>query len=292
MSQQTARAWLVLGFSGSGKTEYVKQRIRKLKQPLILIHGGGDEEAEYSEFQPTKMELHEDLKGLKKVTIVVEDFVRQSDKETKVLLKMLGYLKRHNCCNIFLNTYMLSSTGATTLLNLFDRVVFTSHPSNLRSINNFLRLCPLEAPQEKMARTFLTGRTRYMEVDMRKQTVSYLDDCLSKKREERTPTFQDCRGHLLELLGNFDESDMLAALLSFMERNVDLDSLVDPSDFTITLRVKRKKIVVSLIDFLVSLRSEERPPKNVTILFRFFSSQFRFPMSFIANDILRRGNEK
>ncbi len=256
--------------------------------PLILIHGGGEEEAEYAEFDPKKMELHDDMKGVKRHAIVVEDFIRQSDRENKALLKMLGYLKRHNHCSIFLNTYMLSCTGATSLLNLFDRVVFTNHPSNLRSIKNFLRLCPMEESQERMAKSFLSGTSRYMEVDMRKQVVAFLDDFLGKRQEEKILSYQDSKGHLLELLKNFHDSEVLYSMLNFTERNVDLPSLVNPSDFTIVLKVNRKTVVTSLIDFLVSLRSQEKPTRNVTLLFRFFSGHFRFPTSFILNPYLKR----
>ena len=49
----------------------------------------------YREFKLWHMELEDDLKKLRHITLFVEDFVQQRDRKGKALLRHLGYLMHH-----------------------------------------------------------------------------------------------------------------------------------------------------------------------------------------------------
>ncbi len=290
-----AEACLTIGQSGSGKTWLVKRKLRELRLPVVLVHGGGDEDNEYKEFHPRRADLDDDFKKLRKCAVVVEDFVQQRDKDGKTMLKMLGYLKRHNKCHIFLNTYMVHSTGATGLLNLFDRVIFTRHPANWRSLRTFCRLFPVESLTEEKIRSFLAGDHRYLEVDLKSQNVILRDDdgkVVEKADTFHRGSFSKDRQQLEALLANFPEPDLLTSLLSFIQRNIDLDSMVDPRDFSISLRSGggrgKSRIKVSLLDFLLAMRSKEEPSREIVLLYNFFRKKFHLPYCFVSNRRLRK----
>ncbi len=66
------------------------------------------------------------------------------------------------------------------------------------------------------------------------------------------------------------------------------DSLVDPNDFSIALSSGGKRTVrTSLLDFLVAVRSDRKPDREVLFLFRFLASKFHMPRSFVTNKHLR-----
>ena len=246
---------------------------------------------EYKEFKPKRRDLDGDLKDLADAAIIVEDFVRQRDKEGRSLLKVLGYLKRHNRCDVFVNTYMLSSTGATTLLNLFDKVVFTRHPANWRSLRTFCRLYPIEELDEGRIKDFLAGSRRYLEIDLRRQSLRVLGDD-AKENAEKEEKFSQTKGHLESLLTNFPEPELLSSILKFLQRNVDLDKMVDPRDFSITLRSQKRQVRVSLLDFLLAVREERKPSSDIALLYKLFTKKLLLPRSFVSNTYLQRLSQR
>ncbi len=217
---------LVLGPSGTGKTMFVLKKLCEIQKSLVIINGGEDVIQEYKKFRPRLMDLSDNLRGLRRVSLVVEDFVREKEREGRSLVKILGYLKRHQKCTIFLNTYMIQSTGASSLLSLFDKVVFTRHPANARSLKLFVRLFPVENLGEGTFRSFLAGKNRYLEVDMKSQRFRFLGDSAEATANEgafgKAERFSDSKHHLEALLATFPEPELLTSLLNFLQRNVDL----------------------------------------------------------------------
>lgn len=284
----SSESTLILGPSNSGKTQYVKRQLRRLGRPVVLVHGEADAKTEYREFAPRLCTLEDDLKVIIGSAIVVEDFVKQRDREGRALLKMLGYLKRHQNNSIFLNTYMLTSTGAVGLVNLFDRVVFTRHPANWKSMRIFSRLYPADELTESRMRSFLTGTARYLRIDMRSQGCEILGDDAKSAAISKKKSFAQTKSHLEELLANFPEHELLVAVLSFIQRNIDLDSIVDPKDFSITLAGRKRKVKASLLDFLLAVRSKERPSPEIIALHQYFSRRFHLPYSFVSNNHLQK----
>jgi hypothetical protein len=290
-------SYLLLGPSNTGKTTFIKQKLAQINKPVWIVHGGADAKSEYQEFTPQFADL-EDCKKLKRASVVVEDFVKEKNKQGTSLLKLLGYLKRHQGNHIFLATYQVSSTGASGLLSCFDKVVFTRHPSNWRSVQIFCRLYPMEALTPSLTKSFLSSsRHRYLVADLKAQTVETLGDEGSVSDCRHLPevhTFSQNRTHFERMLSNFDETQMLCAILEFLERNVDLDKIVNGKDFSIELSRKSSEssVKASLLDFLIALREEKkRPSPEVRALFKFFSRSCHFPNSFVNNTYLLRDNK-
>lgn len=298
-NRDPAVATLCCGTSGTGKTTYVKRFLTILKLPLILVNGGD----EYRQFSPQHKDLTDNFKDLKNCTIVVEDFVKQTDGELKKLLKILGYLKRHNRCFIFINSYMITSTGASSMLALFDNVVFSKSVAIRRSMLVFASRVPVAGFDEKMIDSFLNnGKSRYLKLDLKTQQISVLSDnfevisrsdtranakdapALCKKKQE----FEGVCGHVREVFQNFPESQLLYSIFTFVRRNIEeLPQILNPKDLTITLKTSRKNVAVSLLDFVLSLREESEPDPNILRLYKYFSARFHFPKCFIKNTHIR-----
>ncbi len=287
-------AYLVIGPSGSGKTSYVNLVLRKIskKRQVVIAHGGEDAEEEYKEFNPRRLSL-EECKKVSNCSIIIDDFVKTADRESKQLLRILGYCKRHNNSCIFVNTYQLYSTGASGLVAVFDKVVFTRHPSNWRSLRIFRRLYPMDVLTEARMKSFFAGSSRYLVADLKRQEIKTLGDDATSATEDESPqkeVFSQNKSHLEALLANFADPDLLTAVLAFIERNIDLDDLVDPRDFSISLRTPRSKktVKVSLVDFLVSVGSDQKPRDEIVSLYNFFALKFHIPFALIQNPHLRR----
>ena len=268
----------------------MKRQLRRINLPVICINTG----KEYEEFNPQYRSLSDSFKDVSCCCIILDDWVKDKEGDLKTLIKLLGFLKRHKSCYIFLNTYMISNTGASSLLNLFDFIVFTKHAANWRSLKTITRLYPIEDLDDSMIKKFLSGDYRYLKVDTKNQKFTRLSDNCEEEEVNRFDkssnviNMREISERMREIIKHFDEPEILISALNFIQRNVNLEEILDANDFSIILAGTNKTIKVSLLDFLLSLRSRNAPSYKVKALFRYLTSKMLFPECFVSNkDMLK-----
>ena len=281
MTPSPPSATLCCGQSGTGKTTYVKQCLQDLGLPVVVVNGG----PEYNSFRPKIMTLDDDFKKIVQHAIVLEDFVRTQDKEGRTLIRLLGFLKRHQRCHIFINTYLIRGTGISSFLPLLDFALFTKHPSNRQSLDIFLKTFPLP---NVTSESFLSQTARYLLLDLKALKYSLLNDSGQTLPQPSSLPSLAWKSSLISILKGFEDSKLLVAILEFISRNVQLDPLVNHFDFSITLANSKTSHKVSMIDYLLALRSVQKPSSSIKALHAFFLSKFHLPGVFVQNLQLRK----
>lgn len=188
-----ARARLLIGLTGSGKSSLIAEFLRKLchknTKPgcVRLINGRNSDYTEFKKF--IKHVTFDDLAEKKKdggrllsdrVTILIcEDLSFPSLKDQKILKEILCKTKRHQNLNVFVVVHTVASNQMSYLHAHFDDVYFTAGLSNANNWKHFSRVhCPDLMENDGVKQFFSKGNgdMRYIHYDAGLRQLSFFRD--------------------------------------------------------------------------------------------------------------------
>ena len=278
----SATATLILGLSNTGKSTYSVNVSGQYSFPKYVVNGNPDQfPANYEHID------YEGLVGIENAFVIIEDLVRPTDAEFKMLQNLLVKLKRHN--NIFCHVlaHAIEKNNLHSLLQHFDFVVFTHSSKNLSVFKTYVsRHCTqdLETAMHTWNH-FLSeaSKTHYLVYNVAKGLWSTVDE---KGLELDSPE-TELRNRVLQFVRPFSSPEESMALFDFLIGCLPIGSL-DKKDMIISVRegAGKNALSVSLLDIIgyCTDKNSRKPPNDDIIkVFKLLQNMYGIPYLFIMN---------
>lgn len=287
----SACATLVLGTSGSGKSSLAKSLGNISSLPVYIINGSEKDYPPENFEHITYQNFADNEEEINNCILIIDDIVKPSDFECKVINQILVKNKRHSNINFYALAHSIERNNLHSLLQHFDFIVFSNHPKNQKVFEVYGRKYCAKDEDECMQiwNDFVKNgepKTNYLrynnttsqfelidvtgkilispESKLRKEIISYIE-AFGYLRE--SVAFLD---YLIKRLpsGVIDEDHLT---LSFENRNGD--------KFDVT--------IIDLIVFVVSKNLERPPPPEIMYAFKNLQKLYKIPYCFIGNKYFR-----
>lgn len=278
-----AKATVVLGNSGSGKTTYVNKFLssKPLAKKIYLING--------SEFPNASRIKYEDVPNLKGPCIlIIEDLIRPNTFEMEILKKLLLYDKRHKNIDVFILLHSVTTNNTYSLLQHADYFICTKSALNTKNFHELgVKILKLDHGEAKQIwKHFLARDEKYLylkiDVNNRNFEVVELGVCESKieaeTKRKRVQTILSSRGSPPELS---------MALFDHIFRNFNVN-LLDASDLSIPMKYSKSGKIkkVNICDLLYYMTTPGIEPTSDSIfLYKELKKRFSIPDLFICNSV-------
>ena len=286
---------LILGCSGSGKTQYIKNYVKTVSLPVYIIN------AKESDV-PDNFEIidYTDVDEIHNAILIFEDIVRPSEFESKVINTTLVKLKRHNSLVVFVISHHIQKNGLHSIITHFDEIIFSKNVKNTSMFKHYAkRYCPIDE-QESLNRwsNFLKtpGTTHYLRYNVISSTFDYLDEQGKKIISQESIIRKEVQ-RFIEPFGSVNEClalyDYLVKILPPLTIGEDLiltlekRSLNPPAEAKKTPKQMHLKLKINVIDLIsyvsnTNFNSEE-PPEEIIVAFKSLRELYKIPFIFIRN---------
>ena len=285
--EATARSYLVIGSSGTGKTFYARSIAGNSSLPSYVING---KEADFhtEEYEHITFEdISENPDDFANSLVIIDDVVRPSDFETKVINLILVKHKRHSNITLFVLAHALERNNLHSLVQHFDYVLFTNNVYNTPVFKVYVgRYCPKNKDEcMHIWKEFLekdkTNYLRYNNNLSKFEIVDIKNNVLESSEAKLRKTIQS----YIEPNNEYIQESM--KFYDYLMRVMPANTVTE-DDFTIRFKNKKSKktLEVNIIDlvFYVPRKKIERaPPVNVIAAFRILKKQHSIPNCMIGN---------
>lgn len=271
-----AEAYLIVGTSGSGKTEAAKILSKKWKKPVIWM------DQNFEGFQDEKK-----LREVKSSTIVVDDIIQPSEKETLRIKRLLNVYKRHNENHVVCITHSVVRNNLMSLVSYFDRFLFTSHPNNEPSLDRLLKTLKYPLREDVLKDwNYYKSKAFYLALnaDDRDHSVLSRKDLEPFNEENDEKKLKK----MITVLENYMNGKEAKLILEFIASNVSI-SLISEDDFCVYLKTRKKPLVkISMLDYVNVLSDESKnPDSSIILLHKYLIKRCTFPSLFLKNKRLK-----
>ena len=285
--EASAKSVLILGASGTGKTFYAKAIAGNSSLPAFVING---KEADFhtEEFEHITFEdFYENPEEYANSLLIVDDVVRPSDYETKIINEILVKYKRHSNITVFVIAHALERNNLHSIIQHFDFVLFSNNVYNTAVFKVYsARYCPKDRVESALVwKQFLekdkTHYLRYNNKDSKFEIVdikgNILDNSEVRLRKQIQSFIEPNNEYIQESMKFFDY------LMKVMPSHS-----VTEDDFEITFKNKFSKdtIEVNIIDIVYYVprkKLDRPPPANVVAAFNILKKQYSIPNCMIGN---------
>ena len=176
--ESTAKGYLVLGCSGSGKTFLATSIASTSSLPSFVINGN-DEDFSDDRFEHISFnDLVDNIDEYSNSLVIADDVVRPTDNESKILNEILVKHKRHSNITLFCLAHALEKNNLHSLIQHFDFIVFTCDRRNTPVFKVYTkRYCPLSKEEcMHIWENFLKGdATNYLRFNNKKSKFETVD---------------------------------------------------------------------------------------------------------------------
>ena len=270
---------------------------------MYLINVDGKDTAEYKKMIPhlNSTNFSELDSVAKKSCIIVEDIIHISKKDEQKLRIAINYQAHHKTQKIICASHSIYKTQIFSLLGYFNFIIFTSAIANIPTLRNILNYFKVEKSE------FDTWLNFYTTFGEGKQGVYFFFDCekmtfnVSKKMLFRMcKSLGDAEGSntgansqqnkvkilqniFLKFVENFPDKNEAIAIFSVISNCVP-NQLIREQDLTVPFKDKKKKKLISIVDYVISLLSPNiivSPP--LIAMHRFIHKFCKIPQGFIRN---------
>ncbi len=279
---------LILGSSGSGKTSLVRNLLSASRYKLTYIVNCNDK-SDYRKAKELKikyLDWESCLESrLKKCNIVFEDLITLQQKKTSVIKKIVHFLLRRKYIHMFLVAHEIRNSGLYSLLEHANTVYMTSGFQNAKLLRDFSNMRPVKGLDPE---AFMKKKFHYLKINMSDMTFRIFDDQLQDATQSLGMSLASKRSAVEAALKCFPNPAPLLVIFDLIFKNLEPD-LLTTNDLCLLVRDadgKTKKI--SIVDFLVSLRSSEKPAKELKKLKLALDKQFVIPKVFVTNRHMRK----
>ena len=285
--ETTARSYLILGSTGTGKTHYARSIAGKSSLPTYVINGKEEdfhtekfEHITYEDFAENPDEYSNSL-------LIVDDVVRPSDYETKIINEILVMHKRHSNITVFCLAHALEKNNLHSLVQLFDFILFTNNNFNTPVFKVYAaRYCPKNKEEsfhtwqqflEKDKTNYLRYNNNLSKFEIVDVKGNVLENSEARLRKQIYSYIEPNNEYIQESMKFFDY------LMRVMPTNT-----ITEDDYIIKFKSKLSKDIleVNIIDivyFVPRKKIERVPPKNVIAAFRILKRQYSIPNCMIGN---------
>ena len=285
--ETTAKSYLILGSSGTGKTYYARSIAGFSSLPTYVINGKEadfhTEEYEHITFE----EFHEDPEEYSNSLLIIDDVVRPSDYESKVMNEILVKHKRHSNITLFVLAHALERNNLHSLVQHFDYVLFTNNVYNTPVFKVYIgRYCPKNKDEclHTWKQFLEKDKTHYLRYNNNLSKFEIIDvkgNVLENSEARLRKTIQS----FIEPNNEYIQESM--KFFDYLMRVMPPNSVTE-DDFNIKFKNKRSKAtlevnMIDLVYYVPRKKIERPPPANVITAFRILRKQHSIPSCMVGN---------
>ena len=267
-------------FLGTGKTFFSTTVASISSLPKYVVNGSL---ADFPESKFTHID-YDDLEDLENCFVIIEDVVRPSDAEAKILNNLLVKIKRHKHVVIHMLMHSIVKQNLSSLVQHFDVIVF-SHCFKTRAVFKYYAKRHYAGDPEGALRiwdSFIasSSKTHYLMYNVPLNRFTIVDSkgliILDKENEIRM-IVERCMRPFPNHLESLSLFEFLFAALPAGSLDLDL---------TLTVKTPLGEKTVSIIDLLGFVTNPDSPdPPNYDIVrvFHVLQDLYSVPYLFIRN---------
>ena len=285
--EATARSYLILGSSGTGKTFYARSIASNSSLPTYVING---KEADFhsEEFEHiTYEEFHNDPDDYSNSIIIADDVVRPSDYESKVLNEILVKHKRHSNITLFVLAHALEKNNLHSLIQHFDYILFTNNVYNTPVFKVYAAKYCIKNMDMCLHtwKTFLEkDKTRYLRFN-NTQTKFEIVDVKGNVLENSEARLRKTIQSFIEPNNEYIQESM--KFYDYLMRVLPANAVTE-DDFTLKFRNSKSKTtfdvnIIDLVFFVPRKKIDRPPPNNVILAFKILKNKHSIPNCMIGN---------
>lgn len=278
---------IYIGRSGSGKTKHMLKYVKRHKDKKVYVLNDKSNLSKKHKF--VSVDWNFNFSSLRNSILMVEDLVCLSSKQLALLSTMVNVFQRHNQNICLLATHALRGNNIFSLTQYMSYFVFTTGHANEVNWNIVCNIYKVpddvkckgqmffRNPPGQFSSLILNAESLNFEIlDSRYQPI------LAKSSSELTKN--SILQRFTVIFKPFENGGKMLSFASFILDNLDI-SQIDP-DLSIVVKHKSKRrIKVSLIDYINVLSSSASPKISKTLLLfhKLMLSKMSIPQLFIAN---------
>ena len=284
----TAYATLVLGTSGSGKSYLAKSMTNLSSLPVYIINGS-EKDYDTDKFQHiTFDEFQESEEDISNCNLIIDDIVKPSDLECKIIQQILVKNKRHKNVNIYALSHQIERNGLHPFMQHFDFIIFTNSVKNTSVFKVYVKkFCPKDYSEcmlrwdDFIQKQSKTTYLRYNNIESQFQLIDVKGSLLLDPQTV-------LRKEILQYIEPFGEVKKCMAFFDYLVKRLPT-GVISPDDLTLTLGNQKGDQLppICVLDLCVSVprtNLERPPPKELIHAFKILQKAYKLPFCFIGND--------
>lgn len=285
--ESTAKGYLVLGCSGSGKTYLAVSIANNSSLPTFVINGN-EEDFNSDNFEHiTYEDLADNIDDYSNSIVVADDVVRPSENVCKIINEVLVKHKRHSNITLFCLAHALEKNNLHSMIQHFDFIVFTCDRRNTPVFKIYIKkYCPMNKDEcMHIWEDFLKGAaTNYLRFNVKATKFEIVDIKLnvlesseSKLRKEIFRYIEPNNDYVAESMAFFD----------YLIKKLPANS-VSENQHILQLKNERtngvlKINIIDLVWYVPRKKLERVPPSDVVTAFRSLKKLYMIPNCMIGN---------
>ena len=283
----TASAHLILGSSNSGKTYLATSIVNSSSYPTFIINGYEEDfpsgKNEHISFQDFENNVEDFCNSF----IVIDDVVKPSEYECKIISEMLVKHKRHGNMTILLLSHSIERNGLNAIIKHFDYITFTNSSKNTPVFKVYAKkYCPKDFNQSMHTWNDFTqkeAKTHYLRFNNRESKFQIIDS----RGNILQNTESKLRKEIARYLKPFGDTELALSLFDYVIRQIPPNSITQ-DDHILRLKnsVTNEMIEVNILDivYFPTRKDHDIPPKEEIIsAFRSLQKLYSIPFCMIAN---------
>ena len=233
---------------------------------------------------------YEDLNDLENAFVIIEDVVRPSDAESKMLNNLLVRTKRHSNVVVHVICHNITKNNIYSLVQHFDYVVITNSAKNTSLVKNYSKHHYPGDPAIVM-RTWDSFRasssmTHYLSFNIPSATFSIVDE----KGLEIVNSQDEIRKKIERCMRPFPNQQEALSLFEFLFAALPQGSL--QTDLVLTVQTPSGEVSLSIIDLIGFVTHSDSPPppnEELVSVFHVLQKLYKIPYLFIRNSHFTKG---
>ena len=289
----TPTSTLCLGASGSGKSFYAVSKTKGSSLPKFVVNASSDD------YPSSYINIDfESILDLARCICIVDDIIRPSEAESKILNEALVRIKRHEDVSLIFLSHNIIKNSLHSLIPHFDFITF---PHSIKNTSCFLsyagKYCPLDVDEcRRIWNHFLEekNRNKYLRYDVSGAKFE-ITDATGVVMISRQSDLRQKIERFIKPFGFLDESlALIDYLFACLPGEIIGDDLILRMARSAEESSSRRRAVmdVNIIDLIwsVSDSMHRRPQdKNLVPTFKALQKLYRIPFLFIKNDHFKGG---
>lgn len=286
----TASANLILGSSNSGKTYLATSISNSSSYPTFIINGYEDDFNSEKHEHISFADFENNVEDYYNSIIIVDDVVKPTDYESKMLCEILVKHKRHGNITLLVLSHSIERNNLHAIIKHFDFVTFTNSQKNTPVFKVYAKkFCPKDFNHcmhnwnEFVQKEGKTHYLRYNHKESKFQIIDSRGNILQNSESK-------LRKEIARYITPFGQTEKAMVFFDYLIKQLPPNS-VTQDDHILTLKnTKGDKIEVNILDLVFWVPRENceiRPPEEVVTAFRCLQKLYKIPYCFIANKYFR-----
>lgn len=283
----TASGHLILGSSNTGKSYLAISLSNSSSYPCYIINGYDDDFNAEKDEHITFQDFESDVESYYNSIMVVDDLVRPSDYEVKILNEILVKHKRHGNITLLVLAHSIERNNLHSIVKHFDFITFTNSHKNTPVVKIYAKkFCSKPYKQTMQAWDDFCGRedlrNHYFRFNVRDIRFEIIDVRGNVMQNNESKLRQD----IARFIDPFSAGQLPMVLFDYIMAKVPPNT-VTQDDHILTLKnsrgEKREANILDIVKYATDENNEKPPKEEIITTFHALQKICKIPYCFIRN---------